>query len=335
MANFVSGKQIRLFRVIEATRKAKAAALAMSEAVGIVGAVRRAKGIIAVVTRSRKTKEACEKASQTFDDLVKKLDEAKTKAGAVFDDVLAEASTVADIRRAPDDEMVAFRRGFDLSEQAQMARGQISAAAQSGQDAINQIERARAFALDAAAKLEKAAKSGLAEDFAEAEAAAVVAMQEAEWAETYVESAARAVPMGAGIAGFTMGDNRELKEAAEIVNPFAPVVSPEKQDQWIDELLVPAAVGVITKFDAATDQVKAGDDGRGNTKLKAPPQREPLPEICRPLPSLTSESPEKPSVPGEGTSDEVWAAAAGKQQSVEAFTEDRSIGTEPAMSIGG
>ncbi|MEZ5404877.1 MAG: hypothetical protein R3F23_01515 [Verrucomicrobiia bacterium] len=53
------------------------------------------------------------------------------------------------------------------------------------------------------------------------------------------------------------------------------------------------------------------------------------------FPSYSHVPDQKSSISREGTSDEVWAAAAGKQQSVEAFTEDHSIGTEPPMSIGG
>ncbi|MBX7157058.1 MAG: hypothetical protein K1X66_01540 [Verrucomicrobiae bacterium] len=52
------------------------------------------------------------------------------------------------------------------------------------------------------------------------------------------------------------------------------------------------------------------------------------------FPSYSHVPDQKPSVPREGTSDEVWAAAAGKQQSVEAFTEDSSMGPASSMSIG-
>ncbi|MBX7157059.1 MAG: hypothetical protein K1X66_01545 [Verrucomicrobiae bacterium] len=344
MANAMSGRDIargaRIFQAVIAARDARKAARLMSEAVGVVNVARRARGLVAFFSRSTRTKQACQKASQAFDDLTRKLEDAGNKARAAFTEAAEEAKTVVHPSKVSDEQMIGFRAGVEARDGA---RADMLDSNEKSRGAIAQIERARTFALDAAAKFEKAAKSGLAEDFAEAEAAAAAALKEAEWANTAVETAANTLRVSRGgeeISGLVGGvgvaevAEHEKQEAAEVFNPFGAVVPPEKQDQWIDGLVVPAVIQGVVAYETSIEEARVGDDGRGSAKLKAPPQHEPLPEVCCPLPSLTSENPEKPFVPSvQGASDEVWSVAAGKQQSVEAFTEDSSIAEELSMPI--
>lgn len=142
-------------------------------------------------------------------------------------------------------------------------------------------------------------------------------------AEKEADKIAATIGIGSALATGMSQEQQELKEAQRAFNPFGAMVPVEEQDKWIDQLVVPAAVKVASEVDAWGNQARVGDDGHGNAKLTSKPG------MCRPKPSLTSEEPGAPLPLTQNASDEVWAGAAGRQQSVETYTAE----TSPEMSI--